>query len=343
MKDSKGLGPIKTTMFASLYLMSGVVFADTVLLINGDTITGDIQELNTETLTIKPSYSAVIVIDKSAVKSFSTELNRVWKRNAKYLLSKNSTPENQIAKAEFSNTPKTIIVNGETLSIAELTFPTITVKPEWQITGHLDTSLDVDDDDKSTEKLHLNTDITFESKTWRHNVKSEIKHEEEDSKKTEDNAEITYALDYFINTHWLVRNENFYHEDKLNDQSKYKYIQLGPGYRLWGEEKDKLDFITSYTRLWLNNKNINLQLDAWALGIDYSQFWFNEKLEAYANFRILYPSWSAVDYISNSTIGLRYLLTRRIYVSAKYDIDETKTIVGPENDHSYTIGAGINF
>jgi len=307
--------------------------ADTVWLINGDTITGEIQELNDTTLNIKPAYAPLIGIEKTAVKSFTTEQSRTWQIN------NNETN----AKAESSTKPQSILLNGEVFTIGELKLNPTAAKPNWQITGHFETSLDVDKDNKSTEKLHLNTDMTFESKTWRHTLKSEIKHEKEDSKATEDNAEITYALDYFINTHWLIRNENFYREDNLNSNSEYKYIELGPGYRLWGEGRDKLDFITSYNRVWLKSKSINLQLNAWALGIDYKQLWFNEKLETYADFQIMYPNWSAIDYISNSTIGLRYLLTHRIFMSAKYDLNETKTILSNDKEHSYTIGAGVNF
>jgi hypothetical protein len=336
------IAPKLISVFIMLWALSILCIqsqADTVLLTNGDSITGDIQEINDTTLAIKPAYAPLINIDKNSVKSFATNQSRNWKI-------KKSESEDAIessTKAELSTTSQHVLVNGEIFTVDDIMLSSTVTKPKWQITGNLETSLDVDKDDKSTEKLHLNTDLTFESKTWRHNIKSEIKHEQEDSKKTEDNREITYALDYFITSHWLIRNENFYREDNLNNSSEYKYIELGPGYRLWGEGKDKLDFITSYNRLWLQTKNITLQLNAWALGVDYKQFWFNEKLETYADFHVMYPNWNKIDYISNSTIGLRYLLTHRVFVSAKYDFNETKTILGTDNDHSYTIGAGVNF
>ncbi|WP_297896103.1 hypothetical protein [Shewanella sp.] len=61
--------------------LSWQAFADSVLLKNGDRITGVIKSFDDENLVIKPSYAPKISIDRSAILSFETSENRHWSVN----------------------------------------------------------------------------------------------------------------------------------------------------------------------------------------------------------------------------------------------------------------------
>lgn len=107
-------------------IISGHSQSDTLLLNNGDTITGDIQEINETTLAIKPAYAPLINIDKKAIKSFSTNQSRNWtiKKSAH-----DANTENN-AVAELSAIPQHVLVNGENITIEELRLSSLATKPK---------------------------------------------------------------------------------------------------------------------------------------------------------------------------------------------------------------------
>ena len=64
-------------MLAALSVVSLNNYADTVLLANGDRISGEIQQLDNTSLNIKTDYSATIDIKLDAISSFSTDF--LWR------------------------------------------------------------------------------------------------------------------------------------------------------------------------------------------------------------------------------------------------------------------------
>jgi hypothetical protein len=320
-------------IFTALGFVSADSYADTVLLTNGDRISGEIQQLEGAALKIKTDYSAIIDIKLDAVSSFSTDENRSWKIDQ----------AQRETKIEISTSPHYVIVNNEQVAIDTLTLTNITVAPKWKKSGHLDTSIEVQDKATHQEKLHLNGDINLESDHWRHTFKTEIKREHEEGKYTEDSAELNYALDYLINNRWLIRSESEYLENNIGDRTQYTYTGLGPGYRLWGEGRDRLDIIAAYNYFWLSSDIFDLELKAWSVSVDFKKYWFDEKLETFADLQVAFPDFAGLDRLTDINIGLRYLLTKRIYLSLKYDLNETRSALGSSKETSTILGAGVNF
>lgn len=313
------------------YVLAIPAKGDTLLLRNGDRISGKILSFDNHTFRVQTDYAGDISVNSDAVHSFSTDHTEYWQRE----LTKRAV---QIHPAEQSGY---VLIDNQPVAFSELTLSQ--PQPTWRRTGTLDTSLEVNNDEKRKQKLHINAELGLESKHWRHRIKSEIKHDKEDKRQTEDNGELGYTLDYFMDSHWLVRSDNFYRNNKLQDNSQYTQIGAGPGYRFWGEGKNQLDAIITYNRFWLTSNRLDLGFSAWAATINYKHFWFDEKLETFSDLQIAYPDIELIDHISNSTLGARYRLTRHIHFSVKYDYNETQTTLGSNNDYSYTLGAGLSF
>ncbi|HOY22200.1 MAG TPA: DUF481 domain-containing protein [Cellvibrio sp.] len=313
--------------------LSASSFADTLLLTNGDRISGEIQALNDTSLTIKTDYNPSISITLNAISSFSTE---------KYLDWKIRQTQNHV-KIEQSNQSHNVLINNELVPINTLSLANTLAEPKWRKSGNLETSIEFEDKKNQKHKIHINGDIILESDVWRHKLKSELKREKEAKVRTEDNAELRYALDYLLNDEWLLRSESFYREDNLGDMNKYTYLALGPGYRVWGEGRDKLDIITTYNHFWITNKAYAIELNAWAATIDYKQLWLDGKVETFSDMQIAFPDLEGLDSITNINLGLRYLLTQRVYLSLKYEFNETKSLLGSDRETSTILGAGVNF
>lgn len=326
----------KSRITTSLFLIGSIglcelALADQVLLTNGDQISGTITELNTETLKINTDYAGTLSLKVEAIKSFHTEKNAHWQINLK----------ERHAIIHVSNKPGHVSVDGKNIPINELAFKP--AQKTWQKSGLLETSLDVDNDNNRKEQLHINTELNLESRHWRHAFKTESKRDKEYHHVTEDTLELNYTLDYLFDTHWLLRTDTTYREEGVDVTSQYWYLGLGPGYRLWGEGKDKLDLIFAYNRFWFNADVAELELGAWAAALDYEQFWFGDKLEAFSDSRIAFPTIQVIDFIANTSSGLRYYLSHNIHLSLKYDYNETRYQLGTIKDSSYVLGAGVNF
>lgn|GEM_PF-1089045 len=313
--------------------MSMTSAADTVLLTNGDRISGEVQELNETSLTIKTDYNPSINIKHDAINSFSTDQYHHWRIHQ---------TQHEV-KVEHSTKPHHVIINNEQVHISALILANTLTTAKWRKSGNLETSIELKNKENKNRKVHINGDINIESDQWRHTLKSEIKYEKEEKIRTEDNAELRYALDYLFNDKWLLRSESFYREDKLGDNNKYTYTALGPGYRLWGEGQDKLDLIATYNHFWLANRVFTIELNAWAAALDYKQMWLGGKVETFSDAQIAFPDLQGLDRITNINVGLRYLLTQRVHLSLKYEFDETKSLLGSDRETSTILGAGVNF
>lgn len=323
------------TIFLPITVLIGSnCYADTIWLNNGDLISGEIEQLDETTLRVRTDYAPAINIQRSAVRSFATDTPKAW-------LHQLQTRATSITR---SDVPGYVLIDKLPVQIAELSLTQDEAAPKWRKYGQAGTTLDVDTGTNQGRKaFHLDAELNLESKFWRHNFKNETNYDKEDKITTEDTTEFRYALDYFFDDNWLLRSENVYRDDNLPPDNQYALTGAGPGYRLWGEQRSRLDIIATFNHLWFSSDEVNQEFSAWAITLDYMQFWFNDKLETFADAQLIYPDIGSVDPIFDMDIGLRYLLTSKIFLTLRYDYNETQTAQEKVIDSGYTLGAGVNF
>lgn len=319
---------------AALTLMNAHSLADTVWLTNGDRISGEIEQLDEATLRVKTAYAPAINIQRGAIQSFTTDTPKTWQHQSQ---------QSEIRITQ-SDTSGYVVIDSLPVPISELSLSPVKPIKKWRKNGHLGTTLDVDTGtNQGRKEFHLNAELNLESKNWRHNFKNETNYDKDEELTTEDTVELRYALDYFFDNHWLLRSENVYREDNLPPHNQYTLTGAGPGYRLWGEQRNRMDIIATYNHLWFSSDEINQEFSGWAITLDYMQFWFNDKVETFADAQLIYPDVGSVDPILDMDIGLRYLLTSKIFITLRYDYNETQSQQEKVIDSGYTLGAGVNF
>lgn len=311
-------------------LCANPCFGDSVWLTNGDRISGEILEISDTKLKIKTAYADTLSLDIKAINSIATDRAQPLKIDT----------EKQTAQILKGEQQGQILVDGKTFAIHDLRLSPIEEK--WTTRGLIETSLDVDNDRERKEHLHINGELHIESERWRHELKGEAKRDKEKHRLTEDTQEYEYILDYLYNAHWLVRADTIYREEGTQLISQYIYAGLGPGYRLWGEDENKLDIILSFDHFWISTGPIDLTLEAVSTKLDYDQFWFDRKLQLFADVQISHIYHVNLDYIANTGSGLRFYLTDHVHFSFKYDYNETKYSFGGVKDSSYVLGAGMS-
>lgn len=303
---------------------------DTVWLSNGDRISGKIIELSDSALKIKTTYADTLSLDLRAIQSFATDKSRQLQINLR----------DQNAQIQKNDQPGRVTIDGKSVAINELKFSQH-IKP-WKTAALLETSLDVDNDQNRKEHLHINSELRLESKHWRHELKGEVKRDKQKHHLTENTQEYEYILDYLFNSHWLLRSDIVYREEGTEITSDYIHTGLGPGYRLWGESENKLDIILSFDRFWFDIGPFELTLNALSTKLDYNQYWLNRKLQLFSDVQVSHIYHVNIDYIANTSSGLRYHLTDHIHFSFKYEYNKTKYALGDVKDSSYVLGAGMS-
>lgn len=326
----KPIGLIASPMFMVLGLMGSPCFGDTVWLTNGDRISGEITEISGATLKIKTSYAATLSLDTSAIRSFTTD--------SAHRLQINLKPHT--AQIQESDTKGQVKIDGKQVAIDDLKL--VPDQGRWKKSALLETTLDVDNDHDRKENFHINGELHLDSDTWRHELNAEAKRDKENHRLSEDTEEYSYSLDYLFNEHWLLRTDTSYRAEGTTLQHYYTYAGTGPGYRLWGENRDKLDLIVAYRRFWLTASPVKLELNAISANLDYQQFWFDDKLETFSDIELSHMNIHNLDYILNSNLGLRLYITHHLHVSFKYDYNKTRYSFGSIKDSSYVLGAGVN-
>lgn len=321
-------------IIAALTLTSAKSVADTLWLTNGDRISGEIEQLDETTLRIKTAYAPAINIQRSAIQSFATDTPKTWQHQSQLSLT----------SITQSDTSGYVMIDSLQVPITGLSLKRMEDAPKWRKDGQIGTTLNVDTGtNQGRKEFHLNAELNLESKNWRHNFKNETNYDKEEDLTTEDITEYRYALDYFFDDNWLLRSENVYREDNLPPDNRYILTGAGPGYRLWGESRNRFDIIATYNHLWFSSDEIHQEFSGWAITLDYMQFWFNDKLETFADAQLIYPDIDSVEPILDMDIGLRYLLTSKIFLTFRYDYNETQSTQEKVIDSGYTLGAGVNF
>jgi len=323
--------PLIAPGLLALALGGSPCFGDTVWLANGDRISGEITEISGSTLKIKTGYAATpLSLDTSAIQSFATDSARQLQINLKH----------HTARIQESDRKGQVTIDGKHIAITDLKL--VPDQRHWKKSALVETTLDVDNDHDRKENFHINGEFHLDSDTWRHELNAEVKRDKENYRLTEDTEEYSYSLDYLFNEHWLLRTDALYRSEGTTLQHYYTYAGTGPGYRLWGESRDKLDLIIAYRYFWMESESFSLGLNAVSANLDYQQFWFDDKLETFSDIEISHMNLYGLDYILNSNLGLRLYITHHLHISFKYDYNKTQYSFGSIKDSSYVLGAGIN-
>lgn len=313
------------------FCFAGTLKADVVFTSNGDKFVGTITEFDGQSLKIDTPTAGVLTIEAKWITSLTTDQARAWEI-------KNAATD---VKIEAATTDGHVMIDNRLISLSDLRLKSRAVPDK--LSGNAELGWDVESDGDRKREFRLKAELNYHLNKWRHEGHGEVKRGERHGIPNEDVLEINYTPDYLISSHWLFTVDTLYREEGVETVSHYSHVGVGPGYRFWGEDKDQLDFMLSADKIWIRSGAIDLELNAIAAGIDYRQFLLSDRLESYIDYRITYPDWSGIDYIVNSTLGLRYSFTHYLYLSIKYDINKTRYSLGTLQERETNLVLGVKF
>jgi hypothetical protein len=320
------------------------VQADTVWLKNGDRLSGEILLLDGGKLALKTKYAGRVLIDWENIDTL---------RSDKALLVKRTGFESEHSQQlEAAGAGMVRVLNGQsqTLALAQITqlVPPRPLLEDFVWEGNLDAKLELERNQDDTNDYRLKGDSRVSHGYWRHVVNGEFEHETKNNLKVEQNWQLEYDLDRFINEQWFVRTSGYEQHDQFESINRTQAYGVGPGYRFWDNELGRFELIGQYERFQLHSAASaehpgDTRFDAAGMEWDFKRLIAGTRVELYSTGQLALPMIDQVDYVFEGEAGLRYRVNEWARISLLYELNQTSGLSETSAERKYMLGLGVGW
>ena len=323
-------------------------YADEVLFVNGDRLTGKIKQLVGGKLVFESEMAGELTIDMAKIGTFSSD------QPVEIHFGDGTVIRQRVLS---SGTGRISIRGDETLMAQDFDLakiasinPPVKAVPKWH--GAISAGLSSTHGNTATDRRNLAVDISRRSENDRITVKADYaRGEQEDpdtgeEETTEDWWRTKLKYDYFVSKKWYVYGDSRYEKDSIAELDRRVVVGGGGGYQ-W-IESDDINFSTEAGLASLyekfedqtdSNTEVSVQLG----------YHFDKKLYKgllFINDLTYYPSIDQFsDYYLTTTAELRASILKNMFTNFKviFDYDATPAQGAGKTDVKYILGAGWNF
>ncbi|MBE9548534.1 MAG: DUF481 domain-containing protein [Proteobacteria bacterium] len=329
---------LTSLLLLSLTFISGSLFADQLIMKNGDIITGNISKVADDKVFIEPSYADEYSIDIAEVASmkaeqeFDVEFTDGSILNAQFDLAADGQ---QIIIVD--GTPKNLILTD----LAEATEP----EAYYDRDSHVDINITANGGNTDSRNTLIFADTRLRLGDHRHLGEITFRRDETDGTSTKKQDLLNYQYNWIFNDPWYTGITATYERDPIRDLS-HRYT-LGA---LFG--RDILDnaskFLTISFGVGFSDEKIGLVSNSGSVGLwnlKYEQDLLDGDISFYHNDNLTYQFYGDNNAIFKSNTGFQFDLIDDIYakISLRYDY-ETKPAQGAfKDDTTFAIGVGAEF
>ncbi|MHC4220807.1 MAG: DUF481 domain-containing protein [Planctomycetota bacterium] len=332
----------------SASFLTGSIYADEVLLNNGDRLTGRIVQLTEAKMIFKTDMAGQITIDLSNIETFMTS------EPVKVNLKDGTAFNKKISRSK----PGLFAVEGdETLTTQDFNVTAIDSinpppKPVDKWKGDISAGITATRGNTVTDTAHFSSNFikrTDKDRSLFSSFYIKTKQEDPDTgqeETSEDSWWLRGKYDYFISKKWFIYGDARYARDAIADLDRRVILGGGTGYQ-W-VESDKMNFSTELGVASLYEKfdNSTESNSEESLQAGYHfDVKLNDKLK-FINDLTYYPSMSRVsNYFLTTTAEIRATVTEQFFTNFKAILDyDTTPAAGKGNtDVKYLWGVGWNF
>ena len=320
-----------------LALFSAASFADEVVLINGDRLTGTVDSVSGGKLLLKTDYAGSIPINLDAIATVST--GEAF--NVRY--------GDRHVHGNFERRDSNTVIGDMDIDLAAIKraeqnhLASTDLGTEWA--SRADVGLVISNGNSDTESINALIESSLKRGRSEHAVSLLVSKEEAEEETTKDQTDFDYGYKRFVSEKWYAAGNFEYFKDELKDIDQRLTLGAGMGYQFWDNSLSRLSVEAgvSAVREDLDGDEEDNPAFRWAL--DYNRYLMSKKMEFFHKHSVLViPDSDRGEVISAST-GLRYALNDRIDTSARVDvIHETEPAPGnSKTDVTYTLGVGVKF
>ena len=324
-----------------LCFCSAPALADTVLLKNGDRLTGTVDSISGGHVLLKTDYAGHVPIDLSAVVELVTEeafdvFGADGSVNGRFAMQEGS----QVLVSDTGPAPVEL-AGVKTAGQSNLGLTKLT--RSWE--SRADLAATFSNGNTDTEQYSTLVESVLKQDRVQHRLSFNLSKEKAEEETTKDTLDLDYLYKRFLNEKWYASGNAKYFEDPLKGVDSRITVGAGLGYQFWDDSFGSLstDVGVSYVQEELDGEDETNPALRW--GLEYRRYLLAKKLEAFHKQSVLFiPDSDRGEVIETST-GVRYALNSRIDAVARVDMNhETKPTPGnSKTDVTYNVGVGVKF
>ncbi len=319
----------------------GVAHGDTVVVENGDVLTGKVDSIAGGRLVLSTTYAGNVVIDMAAIRQLETEGSYNLRLRDKRLVGRLSVVEGMpVVATKMANIPYEIIdlrvVSQSNLAVSSLA-------SEWN--SRVDLALALSSGNSTAESFNTLIESDFKQDKTAHKITLLVNTEDSEGLKTKDQLDFDYGFKLFLSDQWFSAANAEYFSDPIKDVDQRISLGMGAGYQFVDNSFGALS-----TELGLSAVQEELDGDdevspAIRWGLDYNRYFFAKRVELFHRQTLLIIPEDDRGQVLSSSSGLRFALNHRIDTAFRVDLNyETDPTEGNEKtDTTYTLGLGIRF
>lgn len=322
-------------------VVAGAVQADTIVLKNGDRLTGTVDSVSGGYVLLQTEYAGRVTIKTDAVAQISTEASfnvrtEAGRRSGQFAVQ----GDQQVLVSDAGSAPVALTAirtaGQSNLKITQL-------GSEWS--SRADLSAIISTGNSDTESYNTLIESIRKHDNVQHSVSLLLSNEAAEAEATKDQLDLDYGYRRFISEKWYASGNAEYFQDRLKDIDARITAGIGMGYQFWDNSFGALstDLGVSYVQEDLDGDQQGNPAARW--GLEYRRSLLAKKMEFFHKQSVLIiPDADRGEVIATST-GLRYALNARIDTTARVDMNhETEPAEGnSKTDVTYTLGVGIKF
>ena len=322
--------------FWAFLAMGSAAAADTLVMRNGDRITGTISKIWDGKVHIDPSYADEIKVDLKDVKVIDARRNFEFetRQGEKFTGQLGMDPQgNQVLVRDGSETFLDLA------EVAELEEPEAPF--EWK--ARADVNGNNSTGNSETTNLLIQAQGMVRFGDHRHEAGLQYDYQETDNERVSDRLALRYDYNWLFDEHWFLGAQSTYERDPVRELDSRVTVGGALGYEFF-------DDAHRYLRVYLGPSFVHEELGSettdtgagnWRL--DFRHKVYRQKIEFFHWHRFLAYASGSRNRVFNSSTGFRMDVTDDIYANLQFDYDhESKPAPGrEETDTRFLVGVGV--
>jgi len=324
-------------------------WADTIVMTNGDRLSGEVLLMDGGTLVLKTDYAGEIRISWDKVAQLQTNdpmLVRAKGLPAGYeaRLTSGSGPESVAALQPDGATAQAGTDQVALADIERIVRPNAFLR-DWSFEGGIDLAMDATHSSSSNQNWNAALHATARRDWWRHGLELDYARKTQDGVTGTYNYNAAYMVDRFLSEKLFLRGRVRYGRDHIDDPAHRLRLAAGPGYQFWDNELGAFSmsaFVTHTRDRYHDDSRDNFQTVG--LGWNYTRFLSGKQWQIFTTGEFNRALKGASDYSLEAELGLRYSVTQWMSLYAKAGYNRITMSDRPStNERRYSVGLGVHW
>jgi hypothetical protein len=320
---------------------SSLTLADTLIMKNGDRITGRLDSISAGKAVFETQYAGRILVSLEQVSSMVTDDAYTVRLNDQSLSGAFFSASEGQALFTRDGNERLALSDIRSASQSRTQFTPFSL--DWGV--RLDLALSLADGNSSTEASNVLLEADFQDDLNAHLLTVLLAREEGEGLLTKDQLDVDYGYRRFISLRWYGAANAEYFQDTLKDIDLRITLGAGMGIQVIDNSLENLATDLSLSAVQENIGGDSSTKPALRWGLDYQRFLFAKTVEVFHRQSILQLFSDENGQVYSSSTGIRYAFSERIDTNFRIDLAyESDPPPGNEKtDTTYSLGVGLKF